>query len=70
MEHMPNSKVEILRISRRLTPDNRTKLLSWVRLAYFAEKSAGKGIDAVIDGVSISKLREYSCGNLAQRSKK
>jgi hypothetical protein len=52
---MPNNKVKIRRISRLLTPDNRTNLLAWVRLAYFAENSARKslGIDAVND-VSIT----------------
>jgi hypothetical protein len=63
---------ELLKIMRQLTPDNRFNLLSWVHLAHFAEKSARKsfGIDAVIDGVSISKPREYSRGNFVQRSKK
>jgi hypothetical protein len=69
---MQNNKAEILRISRLLTPDNRTNLLCWVRLACFAENSAGKtfGINAVNDGVSISKPREYSCGKFLQRRKK
>jgi hypothetical protein len=67
---MPNDKAEILKVSRLLTPENRINLLSWVRLAYFAEKSARKGIDAVNDGVSISKPREYPRGNFVQRSKK
>jgi hypothetical protein len=68
--YMPNNKAEVLRISQLLTLDNRTTLLSWVRLASFAENSARKGIGAVNNGVSISSPREYSCGNLAQRSKK
>jgi hypothetical protein len=69
---MSNNETTALGIYRLLTPDNRTSLLDWIRLAYFAENSARKslGIDAVIDGVSISKPREYSCGNLLQRSKK
>ena len=60
---MPNNEAEAVRISRLLTPDNRADLLAWVRLAYFAENSAKKslGIDA-INGVSISKPREYSSG--------
>jgi len=68
---MPNNEAKIRRISRLLTPDNRANLLAWVRLAYFAENSAKKslGIDA-INGVSISKPREYSSGNLLRRSKK
>ena len=68
---MLNNEVEIRRISRLLTPKNRVNLLTWVNLAYFAENSAKKslGIDAVI-GISISKPREYSCGNLLRRSKK
>jgi hypothetical protein len=68
---MQNNKAEALRISRLLTPDNRAQLLSWVNLAFFAENSARKslGIDAVIDGVSISKPQEYSCGNYLKRSK-
>jgi hypothetical protein len=63
---MQNNKAELLRISRLLTPDNRAQLLSWVNLAFFAENSARKslGINTVIDGVSISKPREYSCGKL------
>ena len=69
---MQNNKTEALRISRLLTSDNKANLLTWVNLAYFAENSARKhlGIDAVKSGVSISKLREYSCGNSLQRSKK
>jgi len=69
---MPNNEAEAVRISRLLTPDNRADLLAWVRLAYFAEKSARKalGIDAVNSGVSISNPQEYSCGNLSRRSKK
>jgi len=60
---MPNNEAKIRRISRLLTSDNRANLLDWVRLAYFAENSAKKslGIDA-INGVSISKPREYSSG--------
>jgi hypothetical protein len=69
---MQNNETEALRLSRLLTPDNRVNLLSWVHLAFFAENSARKsfGINAVIDGVSISKPREYSCGKLLERSKK
>jgi hypothetical protein len=69
---MPKNEAEAVRIYRLLTPDNRANLLTWVRLAYFAENSARKplGIDTVNSGVSISKLREYSCGNSLQRSKK
>ena len=69
---MQNNEAEALRVSRLLTPDNRANLLTWVRLAYFAENSARKslGIDAVNNGVSISTPREYSHGNSLQRSKK
>ena len=69
---MQNNEAETLRISRLLTPKNRAQLLTWVNLAFFAENSARKslGIDAVNNGVSISKLREYSCGKLLRRSKK
>jgi hypothetical protein len=69
---MQNNEVEAIRISRLLTSDNRAQLLTWVNLAFFAEKSAKKslGINAVIDGVSISKPQEYSCGKLLRRSKK
>jgi hypothetical protein len=69
---MVKNETKILKIYRQLTPDNRADLLTWVRLAFFAEKSAREtiGIDAVIDGVSISKPQGYSCGNLLQRSKK
>jgi hypothetical protein len=69
---MQNYEAEALKISRLLTPKNRTQLLTWVNLAFFAENSARKslGINAVVDGVSISKLREYSCGNLLRRRKK
>jgi hypothetical protein len=69
---MQDNKAEVLRISRLLTPDNRTNLLHWVRLACFAENSARKslGINAVNDGVSIPKPREYSREKLSQRRKK
>jgi len=69
---MQNNEAKAVRISRLLTPDNRAQLLSWVNLAFFAENSARKslGTNAVIDGVSISKPREYSCGKLLRRSKK
>jgi len=69
---MKDNKTEILRISRLLTPENKAQLLAWVHLAYFAENSAKKslGINAVNNGVSISKPREYSCGKLLRRSKK
>jgi hypothetical protein len=69
---MQNNKNEAIGIYRQLTPDNQVNLLTWVRLAYFAENSARKiiGIDAVVDGVSISKPRGYPCGKLVQRSKK
>ena len=69
---MQNNEAKIRRISRLLTPENRVNLLTWVNLAYFAENSTKKslGIDAVNSGVSISKPREYSCGNSLQRSKK
>jgi len=39
---MPNNEAKIRRISRLLTPENRVNLLTWVRLAYFAENSAKK----------------------------
>jgi len=69
---MQNNEAEAIKISRLLTPDNRAQLLSWVNLASFAENSAKKslGINAVNNGVSISKPQEYSCGNLFTRSKK
>jgi hypothetical protein len=69
---MQNNEAEALRISRQLTPENRAQLLTWANLAFFAENSARKslGIDAVVDGVSISKPREYFCRNLLRRSKK
>jgi len=68
---MKDNKTEILRISRLFTPENKTHLLAWVNLAFFAENSAKKslGINAVNSGVSISKPREYSCGKLLRRSK-
>jgi hypothetical protein len=67
-----NNETEARRISRLLTPENQAHLRSWVELAFFAENSARKslGIDAVNDGVSISKPQEYSCGNSLERSKK
>jgi len=69
---MQYNEAEAIRISRLLTPENRTQLLTWVNLAFFAENSAKKslGIDAVKNGVSISKSREYSCEKLSKRSKK
>jgi hypothetical protein len=69
---MQNNETEVLRIYRQLMPDNRANLLNLVRLAYLAEDSARKtlGIDAVVDGVSISKPQGYPCGKLLQRSKK
>ena len=69
---MPKNEAKIRRISRLLTPENKANLLTWVRLACFAENSARKtlGIDAVNSGVSISTPREYSCGNSLLRSKK
>ncbi|WP_461255119.1 hypothetical protein [Treponema sp. R80B11-R83G3] len=69
---MQNNEAEAIRISRLLTPENKTQLLTWVNLAFFAENSAKKslGIDAVVDGVSISKPQEYFCGKLLRRSKK
>ena len=68
---MPSNEAKIRRISRLLTPENRANLLTWVRLACFAENSARKtlGIDAVNSGVSILKPREYSCGNFCLRRK-
>jgi hypothetical protein len=69
---MTKNETKVLKIYRQLTPDGRISLFNLVRLAYFAENSARKiiGIDAVVDGVSISKPRGYPCGNLVQRSKK
>ena len=69
---MQNNEAEALRICRMLKPDNKANLLTWVRLAYFAENSARKclGIDAANSGVSISTPREYSRENSLQRSKK
>jgi len=69
---MQNNETEAIRISRQLTPYNKTQLLSWVHLAFFAENSARKslGTSAVVDDVSISKPREYSCGKLLRRRKK
>jgi len=69
---MQNNEAEAIRISRQLTPENRTQLLTWVNLAFFAENSARKtlGINAENNSVSISKLREYSCRNSLRRSKK
>jgi hypothetical protein len=75
---MPNNEAEAIKISRLLTKENKANLLAWVRLAYFAEKSAlaeksakkSLGIDAVNSGVSISEPREYTCGKSLQRSKK
>jgi hypothetical protein len=69
---MAKNEAEAVRLSRLLTLDNRTQLLSWVNLAFFAENSARKslGTNAVIDGVSILKPQEYSCGKLLQRGKK
>jgi len=69
---MQNNEAEAIRISRLLTQENRTQLLTWVNLAFFAENSAKKslGINAVKNGVSISKPLEYSRGNSLQRRKK
>jgi predicted HAD superfamily hydrolase len=69
---MLNDEAEVIRISRLLTPENRANLLSLVNLAHFAENSTRKslGIDAVNNGVSISKPLVYSCGNSLHRSKK
>jgi hypothetical protein len=69
---MQKNEAEAIKIFRLLTPDNQVHLRSLVELAFFAENSARKslGIDTVVDGVSISKLREYSCGNLLRRRKK
>jgi hypothetical protein len=60
---------ELLRISRKLTPEYRCQLL---RLAYAAEKSGRKGaLDAAaIDGVPPLRSQEYSCKNNSRRSKK
>ncbi|MDR2716575.1 MAG: hypothetical protein LBB89_00720 [Treponema sp.] len=62
---MPNNKAEIRTISRLLTPDNRASLLTWVRVACFAENSARKsrGFDAVMNGAFTLKPQEYSCRN-------
>ena len=62
---MPNNETEVRRISRLLTPDNRANLLTWVRVAYFAENSARKspGLGAITDGAFTLKPQEYSCRN-------
>jgi hydroxyacyl-ACP dehydratase HTD2-like protein with hotdog domain len=69
---MSTKEAEVVKISRLLKPEYKADLLAWVHLAFFAENSARKslGIDAVMNGVSISEPREYSCGNLCERSKK
>jgi hypothetical protein len=69
---MGKRQLLLLKISRLLKPKHRADLLAWVHLAFFAENSARKslGIDAVMNGVSISEPQEYSCGNLCERSKK
>jgi hypothetical protein len=70
--NMINDEAEVIRISRLLTPENRANLASLVNMAHFAEDSARKslGIDAVKDGVSVSKPLVYSRGNSLHRSKK
>jgi len=69
---MSKNNLEILKISRLLTPKRRTDLLAWVRLAYAAESSVRKsmGFDVVADSVSSLRPQEYSCENLLKRSEK
>ena len=63
--------VKLLRISRFLTPENRVNLLGLIHLAHTAETSARKSPGIVnINGHFTFEQQEYSCGNIAQRSKK
>ena len=64
MNYMPNNELKALRISRLLTQEHRSDLLSWVRLAFVAENSARKAV-----GVFNQKPQEFSCSNNARRSK-
>ena len=69
---MAKKPLNILEISRLLTPEHRDDLLTWVNLAYVAENSARKAFnsDATFDGVFPLKTQEYSCRNNLPRSKK
>jgi hypothetical protein len=66
---MSKNNLEILKISRLLTPKRRADLLAWVRLAYAAESSVRKsmGFDVVTDSVSSLRPQEYSCENLQNK---
>jgi len=43
---MPKNEIEILAISRLLSPENRANLLAWVHLANVAENSIRKSSDS------------------------
>jgi len=58
---------ELLKISRRLTPEHQSELRNLVLVAYRAENSVRKSL---ADGASILKPQEYSCANKVLRSKK
>jgi len=69
---MPDYKLEILRISRLLTPKHRADLRAWVHLAYMAENSARKTLGLInpANNTLSLKIQEYSCKNSIERRKK
>ena len=69
---MPDQKLEVLRIYRLLSRENREELLTWVHLAYTAENSARKssGFDFMIDGMPSQEPQDNPCKKSMKRRKK
>ena len=66
------AEVNLLKISRLLTPENRVNLLGFVHLGYTAENSVRKSLDYgyAADSAFGLNQKEYSCGNNSRRRKK
>jgi len=67
---MLGNEASVVMVSRLLTPEDKSQLLAWARLAYAAENSVRKllGFDFAADGDSALKPREHSLGNILQES--
>ena len=60
---MSNNEQEILKISSLLKPEYQAELLTWVHLAYAAEKSVRKslGLNLISEEASSKKRQDNFC---------
>ena len=68
---MPDKTLELLGISRLLSPEHQADLLTWAHLAYKAEKSVKKSLSLEVQADVFSlKTQDYFCEKTVKGRKK